>query len=89
MSRTKEKRERGKGIRVGPVPLGGSHERFLYTDKSPPRQGDHLGLRGSFRGLEESEATSLWKAKQKEICINGQCHRLACPSLRCSSTGAD
>ena len=59
-------------------------ERFLHPGKPLHWQGDQLGQKGSFRGLQESAAAGLQQAEQMEACTNGPCHRPALPSLRCA-----
>ena len=63
-------------------------ERFPHLGKSPHRQGDEPGRRGSFRASEESAATRLRKAKRRVTCRGGRHRHPALPSLRLSSFGA-
>ena len=86
----KKKREREKGIWMGPVPLGGSCERVkvLACWEVPSLVGRSAGTGWSFGASEESAATSIQRAKQRETCTDSQCHRPALPSLRCWSAGA-
>ena len=61
--------------------------RFLHLGKPPHQQGDQLGRKGSFRGSEESTATSLWQAGQSDTYTDSPCHSPARPSLRHVSAG--
>ena len=48
----KERKKKKKGIRMGPVPQGGSCEggKVLHPGKSPHQRGDQPGWRGSLGG---------------------------------------
>ena len=84
--RKKEKRKRDRTCTLGWGAEG--EERFPYSQKPLHQWGDQLRQRGSFRGSEESAATSLWQAGQCKTYTDGLCHSSAHPSLSRASPGA-
>lgn len=86
----KQKRREKKESGQDQHPLEGTvkEERFLHTGRCPDWWGDQLAEKGSSRTLQKSAAAGLRRAKQREVHTEGQCHHLAHPSLRYSSTGA-
>lgn len=72
-----KKKEREKGIRMGPASLAGSYDRGRHlTGRDQQRQ------RGSFGALEETAATSLKKANQRKTYIISLHSHLAHPSQK-------
>ena len=57
-------------------------ERFSYPEKPQHWWGDHLGQKGSFRGLEGSVEAGLQQAEQRETCTEDPCYLAAVPSPR-------
>ena len=85
LGRAKEKRtNRGKRIGTGPAPLGGRREEGKvsthYKSPSLAEMGGWVG-RGSFGATEESTATGVQRAKQRDSRTEDQC-RPALTSLR-------
>ena len=75
---------------MGPVPLGGSYERGRFPQPGNHFHwlGDQLGQIRSFTGSEESAATRLWEAEQRETSTDGPGHLAALPRPRCTSASA-
>ena len=61
---------------------------FPHPGNTLPLLGGQLGQKASFRGSEESAATGLWQAEQKETSTDGPSHLAASPSLRRASAVA-
>ena len=77
LGRAKEKRKnRDKRIGMGPALVGGSCEggKGFHTLGSPFAGGDCRWWRGgSFRATEESAATGVWRAKQRDSRTEDWC----------------
>ena len=75
LGRAKEKRKnRDKRIGMGPVPLGGSCEGGSFLTLGSPFTGRNGRWRGlSFGATEESAATGMQRAKQRDACTEDQC----------------
>ena len=59
----------------------------FHTLGIPFTDGDMRWWGGSFRAMEESTATGVQKAKQRDFCTGDQCQP-ALTSLDCSLAGA-
>ena len=62
-------------------------ERFPHPGSPLHQWGDQLGQKGSFRGSEESAATSLQEAEWRKTSTDSPGHLAALPSLRGASVG--
>ena len=86
-----QKEKEKEGIRMGPEPQGGSCERGKvpapWEGSLPAEKLDWT--KGEFWSLRGERTTSLWKAKWRVTCTEGQHHNPAHPNLRYSSVGED
>ena len=76
LGRAKEKRKnRDKRIGTGPAPVGGSCEggKVSHTRKPLHRQRLRVAEGGSFGATEESAATGVQRAKQRDSCTEDRC----------------
>ena len=72
LGRAEEKRKnRDKRIGTGPAPVGG--RKGFHTLGAPSRAETAGGGRGSFRATEESAATGVRRAKQRDSRTEDQC----------------